>query len=80
MAPSGSAQRAPAAATHAREIRVQSPQLSFCSATKKARPRANSFVAALYLGLFCLLGVVKPQSWQKAEQYVERNLYIQHAP
>jgi hypothetical protein len=64
---------------HIWEIRVQSPQLSFCSATKKARPQANSFAAALHLGLFCPLGVVNPLTRQKAEQYVERNLYIQHA-
>jgi hypothetical protein len=64
---------------HIREIFLQSPQLSFCSATKKARPQANSFAAALHLGLFCPLGVVNPRSRQKAEQYVKRNLYIQHA-
>jgi hypothetical protein len=79
-APPGSAQRAPSIARHAREIRVQSPQLSFCSVTTKARPQANSFAAALHLGLFCPLGVVNPLTRQKAEQYVERNLHIQHAP
>jgi hypothetical protein len=65
---------------HAWEIQVQSPQLSFCSATTKERPQAKSFAAALHLGLFCPLGVVNPRIRQKAEQYVERNLYIQHAP
>src|SRR6202044_1962610 len=69
----------PAVATHAREIRVQSPQLSFCPATKKARPQANCFAAALHLGLFCPLGVVIHSPGRK-QSSMSKEIYISSTP